>query len=567
MHARENLNSFLALSTMPLEGRQEWLSSAEAGVAFVRASEAGPEVTLYASARFGGIHTALAPADAVSPPDAADLLDKFIDVSSTWHISETYGPGDKTSIDIAGPMGLGEPKSLASGEMTVCRRSWEGMGRRNPVEISQKLIHCLDLHYVEERSAYCRLDDNGDVESIISIVECSDHAREDWHCYVSIKRSELDRYMCLSDQCLVQRFDFTRTEPESFHGWAEPERGEHGNGDLVYRTGVQAGHGSWANGFQIVRPKLTKEDLLRRTRTRTSTNKEYETFITLDWKNNTVVEVSCDPECTSNYFTPSEKPFDTSPAFFRGEVLQRYKADPDKYEIGDRDIGCRNAWYLRGYDINEAGQVHAYLCYLRNLPYNEQKYWRAFNEPPKAGISKRAFESDFQGSWDTEYDPLRSLKTTVSKLDENPPRWWKKRGRTAFSLRYPVGESTKEWGDEILALDQLVCEGFKETELVKLCEAAGGSRPKETGSLNALRECLVSLGLGAAASEKAVSALRAVRRHRSKLRGHLAPEESMALSKAAISEFQTYRSHFRGMCAACDTALSQIVATLRTADS
>lgn len=34
-----------------------------------------------------------------------------------------------------------------------------------------------------------------------------------------------------------------------------------------------------------------------------------------------------------------------------------------------------------------------------DLPIAEQRYWKAFNEAPKAGISKRAFETDFQGEW------------------------------------------------------------------------------------------------------------------------------------------------------------------------
>jgi hypothetical protein len=91
-------------------------------------------------------------------------------------------------------------------------------------------------------------------------------------------------------------------------------------------------------------------------------------------------------------------------------VLLKYKADSEKYRLQDRSISCRGAWHLDTYDINEAGQIHTYLIYLRNLPYEEQLYWKAFNEEPKAPISKRAVATDFEGSWDLEYDSLQSLK-------------------------------------------------------------------------------------------------------------------------------------------------------------
>jgi hypothetical protein len=46
-------------------------------------------------------------------------------------------------------------------------------------------------------------------------------------------------------------------------------------------------------------------------------------------------------------------------------------------------VSCRSAWHLPGYDVNEAGQIHAYICDLRQLPYSEQLYWQSFNVEPK----------------------------------------------------------------------------------------------------------------------------------------------------------------------------------------
>ena len=58
-------------------------------------------------------------------------------------------------------------------------------------------------------------------------------------------------------------------------------------------------------------------------------------------------EISTAPGETANHFTKSDLPFETSPAFFRPEVLQRYKSDTDRYTLEDRSISCRGAWHLQ----------------------------------------------------------------------------------------------------------------------------------------------------------------------------------------------------------------------------
>ncbi len=58
-----------------------------------------------------------------------------------------------------------------------------------------------------------------------------------------------------------------------------------------------------------------------------------------DWRNKRVTKISTDPAATTNYFQAEGNalPFELSPAFFRPEVLLKYKADRDKYTVGERD--------------------------------------------------------------------------------------------------------------------------------------------------------------------------------------------------------------------------------------
>lgn len=158
------------------------------------------------------------------------------------------------------------------------------------------------------------------------------------------------------------------------------------------------------------------------------TKREYATFKIFDRKNAREVETSCSPEYLSNYFVKSDLPWEISPAFFKPEILHRFKADPEKYDLEDRRITCRGAWYLKSYDVNEEGLVHAYIGDLAQLPIVEQRYWQSFNVWPKGTISLRAEKADIHGDWDITYDPLNSLKDAIGQLDAAAPEWWKPRG-------------------------------------------------------------------------------------------------------------------------------------------
>ena len=80
----------------------------------------------------------------------------------------------------------------------------------------------------------------------------------------------------------------------------------------------------------------------------------------------------------------------------------------------------------------------------------------------------------FKRRMDFESDPLQSLRYAVWELDRDPPPWWRARGsQVRDRVHYPVTTSSKEWADELLALDQMVVEGFVATELRKLADASG----------------------------------------------------------------------------------------------
>ncbi|WP_415383878.1 hypothetical protein [Pseudomonas aeruginosa] len=452
--------------------------------------------------------------------------------------------------------------SLAGGEPLVIRRRLEGVHTGpTPIEINQKLVHCLDIHYVEERKAYCRLNGDGDIEDVIRILTLAIPDQIEGREVVTILRKDLDNYMALADLALVLKFDFTRYVPGSFDSWHGATRYHRDESDLFFHGG-SISRASFAHGAMVVRPKTTVEEQeeVWRKDFDGDPDREYAVFKIYDRKNDRQVETSCSPDHIVSYFEDSDLPWQISPAFFRAEVLNRFKGDPEKYTLEDRSISCRGAWTLKSYDINEAGQVHAWIWDLSKLPFDEQLYWKAFNEWPKAPISERANRTDIEGDWYTEYQPLDALKRKVRELDKRKPVWWNPRGEELIdSVLAPATDSPKEWGDEIMALDQCLVEGFLDKPLRKVAEGKGCVLESTWRSLKLLYEILVASSISAEEARKILAPMRKLHELRNEIRGHATHEKKVVAIREARTTHGNFRAQFFHLAEGCDKALVAVL--------
>jgi len=551
-----------ALTECPNLGVAEWLAGAEDSVSYLKVNAENDELVIYASAKSVLIHGVLAPTSKVSPPDGHDLQYGSIPFADDcWAIQRAWGGGQGHRMYLEPPLSSCCSKSFEGGEKLIYRRSFDGVQQDStPIELSQKLVHSLSLYFVPERKAYCRLDRRGKIEDVIKIIQYESADVWEGLDVVTILRKDLDKFMALSETSLVLLFDFTRVRRGNFRGWGEIERYERNEPDLFYHGGTD-GQGSFANGAIIVRSKVTVDELVQEWKDEEDPKtRQYAIFKIYDGKNKTNVETSCAPEFLSNYFQESDLPWEVSPAFFRPEVLLRFKADPERFTLEDRSITCRNAWHLKTFDINEAGQVHSYIGYLANLPYEEQLYWQSFNEWPDGSISKRAHKTDILGEWDTAYDPLNALKHTINKLDKSPPEWWNPRGEAlSAATRYPATDSPKEWADEILALDQLLVEGFLVKPLRKQAEADGRKLDSTWGTLKVMQEVLVAKGRSEAEAKAVVAPMQKVHGLRTDVRGHATTDKKRKAEIDARTKHGSFRSHFTQLAAECDKALNVVL--------
>ncbi|MFZ2641635.1 MAG: hypothetical protein WA117_11605 [Verrucomicrobiia bacterium] len=420
------------------------------------------------------------------------LANDFVKDLLGWNFSPCSGYGYGWSYADGVPKShLSEPmvctgSKILDGSMPIFfLRSFPGAkGDSSYIEIDQRLCHVLGIHWLNDKNAWCRLNELGE---IVPIAQC---IREGGMSYCTLRREELDFYLFLANACLVRVFDVSRStnweivvhKPLSDDQLTDASkeiyaaRAIHGEADKPTA--------SWLRGFQIIRCGKSREEMLLKLEGKEP--REYASYIIWDWKHKSEQEWSSDPNLHGNYFVESDLPFGTSPAFFKPEVLLQYRQDPSRYTIKERHIECRGAWSLQ-YDINEEGQVHVYIYHLSRLPYQEQLHWKAFNERPKAGLSARAIKTDFEAQWDLSYNPLLSLKAVLEKFPQEDrskksSSVWRMPKipdtRDLAFLGYVVTDSRKEWEDQVLALAQILVDGLNTGCINKLAEAKGCRDPK-----------------------------------------------------------------------------------------
>lgn len=365
------------------------------------------------------------------------------------------------------------------------------------VEINQKVSHLLELCWSKKQNSFVKINEVGDYIDIATM------QHDDDLILCTLRKKDLDCYLYRTKSVLIRFFDVIRCADDCSPtgNRTDVRQCSHENEIFANLTRECYDNGnisrSYLHGFQIIRNKIPNEQMKNRLR---GNDRKYESFIIFDWKHGKLGERNSNPKKIGNYFVDSNLPFETSPAFFRSEILAKYKHDPEKYTLEHRRIYCRGAWSIR-YGINDEGQVFAYIKDLSHLPFTEQQYWKSFNEKPKAGIPESVLKTDFEGEWNLDYDPLISLKNmletfphakfkgenvSIWKMPKVPPT------KDIKFLNYVVTDSTKEWEDQISVLNQILIEGFQ-SKTIKSIAKHLNCVEKGFGSIKQINRCLETL--------------------------------------------------------------------------
>ena len=555
---RRLVESVSRLNILPEDPDQyaDWIK-ADRHLALLRNNAGADELIIYASGEYTFMHTVVVNETDISSIDIDDLLIWSGGPFETCagYVSGTRRPGVWIERDQYHMMS----KSLEKAKPLIFLRRVSGLQETNAsyFEVLQEYSHLADIHWRPEQSAHCNFDERGDWQQVVSITTRGD---SDIHL-VSFRREQIEQYLATSNSVLVRMFDFSLLRYSEFTGWPDdPEVLIQESDEFFYRQKLDHGKAAYTRGVQIIRPAHSKSQIFASIGGgwRRSENRKYCEFIAQDWRNECITNISTHPSATTSYFDAHKNslPFDTSPAFFRPEVLLRYKNDRDKYTINEehRFINCRGGWELKTYDINEAGQVHAYLCYLRNLPYEEQLYWRSFNEKPRASISERAFMNDFEGEPSDAVPPLTNILSVVRRWADSDLDWWQLADHILLErVNTPVADNRDEWAQAFVDLSKLVIESFRIRTIRSRLEARCVPFDKSTGSLVLLEKILATYYTDP--DKTRLDGLRTVQRIRSKASAHFGGSEAAELASGAISDYGSYKAHFEAIC---NTAICEL---------
>jgi hypothetical protein len=530
---------------------------------YLQANAKTDELIIYASGPYSFIHTIAVPSDALASESPKRLLNWSAN-PFTSIASYVSGGGRDTMWIERGKRHRGSP-ALDAGVDLIFGRTFEGWSSpdRTYFEVNQEYTHLSGIHWRPERSAYCRFDDNGDLADLVSITP---RMKRDDVGLITFTWPELEEYLGIARYVLVRMFDFTLLRYGQFGGWSEgPEDIVRVSDDFLYRQKI-TGNAAYTRGVQVMQPRDARIMSDRASeRWGGSSKGEHASFIAQDWRHDKVVEISTDPSATTNYFEARENdlPYELSPAFFRPEVLSKYKTDREKYTVDDREVRCRAAWTLRGYDINDAGQVFAYICYLRNIPYSEQLHWKSFNEAPKEGISERAFINDFKGEFATLQHPRAKTLSILQRWQTRGVSWWTLRDEDLLHrANPPITSSKDEWAEAVMDLSKLVVEGFDLKFLRTTLDKLGGTHSPDEKSIAVLEKIVgAKKSVGGPVT---LEGLRRVQSIRSKVKGHSGSSEGKAIAQDALAKHGTYGEHFKHLCELIVDDLQRIESALGT---
>ncbi len=339
-------------------------------------------------------------------------------------------------------------------------------------EISEEFRLYFDLYEDRKNSKDIKFiftDSNGD-ENVVAMITKDQ---------IQIKLKYLKEFLAAKQMCLAIYFDLMRFSKKTLNELKQKEINDVKRGkDYIYSICVRdliisdTKTQGWLMGKKIINGlKNFKPDIFERCE-----EKKHEEFIIgIDDEGKEIMH-TCEEEKLANFFgkNPGSPQFLT-PVFFKREVLKKYYNNPEKYTVDDGCLHCKGHWGLR-MDNDHQRYVAVFLGYLGHLHHKEQLYWKSFNIAHQGGISRTAWERGFQAKFTDPGSPDLYFKY---KFEIFQKAWHEQFGWHLFkplskednnyfkSLHIPTTEDTKEFDDQILAINKILTESLNVEELKK----------------------------------------------------------------------------------------------------
>ena len=565
------LDKIMQLDTPPDDPAKtpEWLTG-NSHLALIKEVSGGEEIILAASGPCTYVRSVVVPAFRVDEVSTDQRARWFWDGGDRIAIYDwANGGSPRIERTPAGADGwLIDGRALA-----IWRSVEERVGQQQDYWVpDQEFLHVSEGHWREERNAYARLAPLGEWVDVITITNQDGEPPID---LVTCNRDALDDYLVATESVLILLFhlhnDLRGDNPLPIErNWIYDEWtcGEAiAKSPLCYFTDRHASAKlAITRGSSIIEPKLDRDRIAKRIRSHgvdLSDSVPISLLAANQWRDGEEGDRIRPVQTTATFEAAVSMDEDDrltrySPAFFNSEVLSRYTADPDRWSVANDRIRCRGGWRLREYHTNEAGQVWALIEDLRKLPRRELEHWQQHNEAPISPVTKADLQRTFFGELSENPEPLPQIRFILSGWVRADCRWWTLHEDGALDrLTAPIPDTRKAWGEAIVALDNVVTQGFNETNLTARLEQAGGKAKQKGGSIRLLEELLAPVPSG----EKPVqlSAIRKLRALRNRIGiTHPTPDGGLAQSAAELERHGSYRAAYEHLCRGITDELQQI---------
>ena len=258
---KDPLKQIARLSNMPEYGSEEyknWIQQYDF-IHFLQSQSDSDQIVIYAESPY--ILGILVPENLVSPPKVDNLERWGFDPYYAWRIELVRG--EQPDVTIIRVLDHEGSETYRQGEQIVFIR---GFPDRPYIEISQKFSHALGIHYDPERRVFSRLDPDGDLENVVNISRVPSQNHPQTKSYVvTFLRNTLDEYLTLTNQALILLYISSRENFQASkltqlrdvnHYETQPE--------IFFRLGLIRGEINNLAGFQIIRSRIQKKDLIER---------------------------------------------------------------------------------------------------------------------------------------------------------------------------------------------------------------------------------------------------------------------------------------------------------------
>jgi len=317
--------------------------------------------------------------------------------------------------------------------------------------------------------------------------------------------------------------------------------------------GGMSGHRAFSRllGQRLIRP-LSKEKSGFWGFSEEPKKKFVDFIISVDENGDEVFHTS-DPDALANYFGANpHAPHYLTGVHFRKQVLDKYYQQPGKYSVEDAMLRCGSLWLLQ-FDNHHEDKVCAWLGDLgRDLPYEDQLHWRAYNIAPQGGVSETYFKRQILAIPTDSDRPEHEFMRRYHKLSESCQEYlgWQlllplddKDAHHFKCIRIPATDEQRDFDELILALTKIMVDSINESRLKRILPE--NTRSSVSGSISRLNAVLDHVGLKDASDH--IQFLRKLQLLRSASAAHRKGDNYRKIATEFGVDSQSLRSVFAGI--------------------